>query len=124
MSVFDQQITFLAVSDLERSSDLYGGTLGLPLVLDQGDCRIFRASSDGFIGICERPDAPDSGAVIITLVSKNVDRWHQTLVDAGVECDTPPQRNDTYNLYHAFYRDPDGHVLEIQTFLDPAWPSG
>ena len=123
MSVFDQQVTFLAVSDLERSSAFYGGTLELPLVLDQGDCRIYQASSTAFIGVCERPDSPEPGAVIITLVSDDVDRWHVALSDAGVTCDKPPQRNDTYDLYHAFYRDPDGHVLEIQTFLDPAWPS-
>ena len=123
MSVFDQQVTFLAVSDLDRSSDLYGGTLRLPLVLDQGDCRIFQVSSSAFIGICERPDSPEPRGVIVTLVSDDVDGWHQRLIDAGVTCDKPPQRSDSYDVYHAFYRDPDGHVLELQTFLDPAWPS-
>jgi catechol 2,3-dioxygenase-like lactoylglutathione lyase family enzyme len=34
-----------------------------------------------------------------------------------------PTMNTTYNIYHFFMRDPDGYLVEIQRFLDPAWPS-
>ena len=34
----------------------------------------------------------------------------------------PPTYNPTYHIYHLFVRDPDGYLVEIQTFLDPAWP--
>jgi len=119
---FDQVVTFLAVSDVDRSSILYGDVLGLEMVLDQVDCRVFRVCRDGFLGVCQRPDAPKPAATIVTLVTDDVDGWHDRLVAAGVTCDRPPQRNERYDLYHAFYRDPDGHVIEIQTFLDPSWP--
>lgn len=40
----DAQITFLPVADLQRSAAFYEGALGLPLVVDQGTCRIYRVS--------------------------------------------------------------------------------
>lgn len=43
---FDQQVTFLYVSNLDSSTDFYGGTLSLPMVLDQGGCRIFQVSRE------------------------------------------------------------------------------
>lgn len=123
MSGFDQLVTFLPVTDLEESARFYHEILGLPLVLDQGDCLIFRVAADSFIGICNRPEQVDPGSVIVTLVSEDVDQHHRALVKAGIHCDQPPQHSARYNVYHAFYRDPDGFVIEIQRFVDPAWPS-
>jgi len=120
---FDQQITFLPVEDLERSSAFYGQVLGLPLVLDQGDCRIFEVADAAFVGVCERPGGPPPHGVLVTLVTAEVDAWHDRLTAAGVVCDRPPARNTTYDVYHAFYRDPDGYVIEVQRFLDPRWPT-
>ena len=122
MGSFDQQITFLPVSDLERSSAFYGDVLGLPLVLDQGDCRIYQISATAFVGVCQRTERGDMNGLLVTLVTDDVDGWHERLVSAGVQCDRPPRRNDTYRLYQAFYRDPDGYTIEVQRFLDPAWP--
>lgn len=119
---FDQLVTFLPVADLTRSAQFYEQVLELELVLDQGDCRIFRVASDSFIGICQRPGAKPSEGVMVTLVTPNVDAWHRRLSEMRVVCDRPPTLNQKYRLHHAFYRDPDGHVIEIQTFLDPSWP--
>lgn len=120
---FDQQVTFLLVADLERSSNFYADVLGLELTLDQGDCRIFRTGTTAFIGVCERPDRGDPGSVLVTLVTDDVDGCHVRLISAGAVCEREPQVNAKYNVYHAFYRDPDGYLIEIQRFLDPAWPS-
>lgn len=120
---FDQQITFLPVRDLEQASVFYGGVLGLALVLDQGDCRIYRVSASAFVGLCERTSKGDMTGLMVTLVTADVDGWHERLTAAGVPCDRPPQNNEKYQLYQAFYRDPDGYLVEIQRFLDPAWPS-
>ena len=59
----------------------------------------------------------------MTLVTDDVDGWHRRLTAQGVTCERPPGHNDKYRLHHAFYRDPDGYLIEIQQFLDPAWPS-
>ncbi len=123
--VFDQQVTFLYTRDLERSAAFYGETLGLPLVLDQGGCRIYRVSSDGFLGLCRcgesRPCNPEG--VIVTFVSDDVDGWYERLKAKGVTFETPPRDNRAFNIYHCFLRDPDGYQIEIQRFDDPAWPA-
>ena len=121
---FDQQVTFLYAADLARSTAFYGGTLGLPLVLDQGACQIFKISHDGFLGICQCDDGaaatPDS--IIVTLVSDDVDGWYERLTATGADIEAPPSTNEKFNVYHFFMRDPDGYRLEIQRFMDPAWP--
>ncbi len=122
---FDQLVIFLYTRDLERSAAFYGDTLGLPLVLDQGGCRIFRIGRDAFLGVCRcsesRPCSPDG--IIVTLVSADVDGWYQELLAKGVAFEAPPRANPTYSIYHCFLRDPDGYQVEIQRFDDPAWPA-
>lgn len=120
---FDQQVTFLPVADLDRSVKFYADVLGLETALDQGDCHVFKVAAEAFIGVCGRSDAAPSTGVMVTLVTPDVDGWHERLIGAGVVCDSEPAPNEKYLLYHAFYRDPDGHVIEVQKFLDPRWPS-
>lgn len=119
---FDQQVTFLYTNDLTLTARFYEDVLRLPLVLNQGSCRIYRVSRDAFLGVCQHtaPSTPDG--VIITLVSGQVDAWHERLLAYGVPIEKPPTLNPTYHIYHLFARDPNGYLVEIQTFLDPAWP--
>ena len=117
-----EQITFLMVADLERSDSFYSGLLGLPLVLDQGSCRIFGTGGSAFIGLCARPDQVSTDGIIVTLVSPAVDAWHDRLSAHRVSVVKPPTYFDEYLVYHAFYRDPDGYLVEIQEFRDPRWP--
>jgi catechol 2,3-dioxygenase-like lactoylglutathione lyase family enzyme len=119
----DQQVTFLYTRRLTESARFYEHVLGLPLVLDQGTCRIYHVAGTAFIGVCERADAPaDPSGVIFTLVTQEVDRWHKYLVAQGVAIENPPVLNPVYNIYHFFLRDPSGYLIEIQTFQDPTWP--
>jgi len=117
----DAQITFLPVADLLRSAAFYQEALGLTLVVDQGTCRIYRVAGEAYLGICARPGAAPSAGVIATLVSPAVDAWHRRLAAAGVEVVAAPSFSETYRIYQAFYRDPDGHLIEIQEFADPRW---
>ncbi len=119
---FDQQVTFVSVADLDRSTSFYRDALGLRLVLDQSDCRIFEVTPTAFVAACVRVDTVSPDGIIVTLVTDDVDGWHDRLLAAGVPCERPPNHNEKYHLYQAFYRDPDGYLIEIQRFLDPAWP--
>ncbi len=121
---FEQQVTFLYTADLARSAAFYEDKLGLPLVLDQGACRIYRVQGDAYLGFCTRQDAarPTEG-VIITLVSSDVDGWYEYLRSQGVSFEKPPALNPKFNIYHCFLRDPNGYLLEIQSFLDASWPA-
>ena len=120
---FDQQVTFLYTRDLDATARFYEETMGLPLVLDQGTCRIYRVSADGFLGFCQRAEASEQPAgIIVTLVTEDVDGWHARLRTRGVAFEKAPALNPAYNIYHCFLRDPNGYLLEIQSFRDAAWP--
>ena len=115
--LFDQQITFLYTRDLTATARFYEDVLGLPLAVDQGDCRIYRVSRDGYVGFCQRAAAPDEPAgIIITLVTDDVEGWYARLLARGVQFDKPPERNPKYAITHCFLRDPNGYLLEIQRF--------
>lgn len=123
----DQQITFLYTRDLAATAYFYQEVMGLPLVLDQGSCRIWRVSGDAFLGFCQReelpeqPFGPGKPYVLFTLVTSEVDAWYHHLEAQGVEFEKPPEVNAAYNIYHCFARDPNGYWVEIQQFLDPDW---
>jgi catechol 2,3-dioxygenase-like lactoylglutathione lyase family enzyme len=117
----DRQITFLYTRDLAKTAHFYEEILELPLKLDQGSCRIYQVSRDGYVGFCQR-DRPVEGAeapVIITLVTPNVDAWYEQLAAQGIEFEKAPAVNPRYNIHHCFLRDPNGYLIEIQRFLHP-----
>ena len=119
----DQQVVFLATANLPATAHFYETVLELPLVLDQGSCRIYQVSRDGFVGFCEHLAAPENPAsIILTLATAQVDEWYEYLTAKGIEFEKRPTHNPKFNIYHAFLRDPNGYLLEIQQFLDPAWP--
>ncbi|MGB0589991.1 MAG: VOC family protein [Myxococcota bacterium] len=120
---FQQSVCFFPCADLDAAQAFYEGMLGVPMVLDQGACRIFQISSTGFIGFCthREPDAVDGP--IITLVTTDVEGVTATLQDAGVTFESPLAHNPRFNITHAFLRDPDGYLVELQRFDDPRWPS-
>ncbi len=117
----DAQITFLPCSDLGRSRAFYRDVLGLPLVLDQGTCLIFRVREGAFVGVCEHLDPIRGRSVVVTIVTDDVDGWCRRIVDNGGIVESGPEHNDRYGIYHAFTRDPDGHYVEMQRFDDPSW---
>ena len=119
-----QQVTFLYTHDLATTGAFYEEIVGLPLVLDQGSCRIYRVANGAFVGFCQREEAPEEPhGIILTLVSDDVDGWYDYLREKEVAFEKPPEHNETYNIYHCFLRDPNGYLIEIQRFLDPAWPA-
>ena len=117
----EQQITFLYTHDLDASARFYEDKLGLELWLDQGSCRIYHVTGSGYIGLCqtERSSTLQTGkqpGVIFTLVTQQVNEWYEYLKERGVEFEKPPSKNELYNIYHCFLRDPNGYLIEIQRF--------
>ena len=118
----DAQITFLSTDNLAETAEFYERLLGMPLVLDQGKCRIYQVREGAFLGFCERhaPPLEDQG-VIFTLVSDHVDDWHRHLTAHAVQIEKEPTYNPEYDIYHCFLRDPYCYLFEIQRFNDPHW---
>jgi len=114
---FDQMVSFLYTRDLNATAHFYEDLLGLPLVRDQGDCRIYRVCPGAYIGFCQREDTPaDKTGVIVTLVTDGVDEWFERLSREGVTVEKPPAHNPKYAIHHMFLRDPEGYLVEIQHF--------
>lgn len=120
----EQHVTFLYTDRLDATARFYEDVLGLELALDQGACRIYRVCPGAFVGFCTRDAGPAPDGVIVTLISQDVHGWAEALRARGVALEKPPQVNPKYNIEHLFVRDPNGYLVEIQRFLDPAWPQG
>lgn len=111
---FSGSLVFLNVVDLDRSSSFYV-SLGLDLILDQGSCRIFGSGAEMMVGLCgDRVPTPDG--MIFTLVTDRVEQVCADLEAAGVAFEQSPRYSEQYDVTHAFLRDPDGHLVEIQRF--------
>ena len=121
----DSQITFLYTDDLERSARFFEDVLGLELALDQGSCRIYQVTGAvAYLGICHGTNAPaDPAGIILTLVTQDVDGWYERITSRGWVCEHSPRRNENYDIYHFFLRDPSGYCIEIQRFASVNWDS-
>ncbi len=112
------QISWIYTRDLDSTAEFYGGILGLECSRDEGDARIFKTGSDAFIGLCrafaDRVVEPGGG--MISIVTDDVDTWYQHLVDKGVFIANPPQRLEQFGIYSFFVKDPNGYVIEFQSF--------
>ena len=115
---FDQQVTFLSVNNLEKSTEFYGEKLGLRLARDQGTCRIFHVSGSSYVGVCQSDASVGSNGLTLTMVSNDVDGWYRRLLAQGVTIKHPPRLNEKYQIYHFYLEDPDGYTIEIQRFED------
>jgi len=111
---YSGSLVFLFVEDLERSSSFYS-SLGLDLMVDQGECRIFGADGRMMVGVCgDRVPVPDG--MIFTLVTDRVEEICADLAARGIGFEQPPTYSERFDITHAFLRDPDGHLVEIQRF--------
>lgn len=127
----DQQVTFLYAEDTEASWRFYEGVMELPLVQDQGSCRIYGVdggANRAFLGVCRAraPRATENpravGGTVFTFVAEDVDGWYDFLTRKGVEVPEAPAMSEAYRVYHFFFRDPAGYTLEVQRFERPDWP--
>ena len=125
MCGFRYSIIFLPCRNLKEMHAFYNGVLGLPLVLDQGDCLIFsigahKKKPQGYWGFCNSMKSmADPEKVCLTLVvssRKEVDQWHRKLTKQGVKCRKIPSHKPQFHIYNAFFQDPMNYTLEIQTF--------
>ncbi len=120
---FPQSVVFLYTTDLEATTRFYEEVIGLQRVLDQCDCRIWRLTANSFLGFCSKGGVGGVSGVCVTFVSDDVDGFCDRLRKLGVVLEKEPAFNPRYNIYNAFFRDPNGYLLEVQRFLQPEWPS-
>ncbi len=106
-------IVFLKTENLQKIKDFYSD-LDSEIWIDQGDCIIFKHQNFLF-GFCERDNISKDALLTFFYESvEEVDDVYQRLQKwtAG-----KPTKNEKYQIYNFFAKDPEGRDLEFQTFL-------
>ena len=118
----DQSIVFTYTDDLPAASRFFRETMELDLVVDEGTCHIFRLNEASFLGVCDLPhNADEKSAVMITIVTDDVDAWHDFLTAKGVDYVKPPAPRPEFGIYSSLFVSPHGYQIEIQKFDDSQW---
>jgi catechol 2,3-dioxygenase-like lactoylglutathione lyase family enzyme len=125
-------IIFIYTRDMTASRAFYRNALELPVRSDQGAVIFFSlagaGSSLGVVeqGISAATTPPCSAAtagrdtVMLCLLAEDVDGLTARLAARGHPVEQPPRENARFGIYNSLVRDPDGYLIELQTFLDPA----
>lgn len=114
------QITFLPTADLTATDAFYAGVLELPLVRDQGLCRIYRTAPGAHLGFCDRGYAvPEGVRVVLTLLVDDVQGAFEAVVARGAPAVSAPAHSARFACTSAFVRDPNGYLVELQRFDEP-----
>lgn len=112
-------IVFFKTEKLDQVIGFYRETFDATVWLEQPDCTILQFENQ-LIGFCERKEADTKGMITILKPSTEaVDEVFECLEDRAI---SSPVRNDKYDIYQAFFTDPDGRDLEVQTFLHETDP--
>ena len=96
--------------------DYYQNTIGMKKWLEQGGCTILQ-KGNLLLGFCDRDEADTSG--MITFFFENtssVDDYYSLFKTSAID---KPKENPDYRIYHFFTKDPEGRMVEFQTFLHP-----
>ena len=117
----DYSITFFYYDDIHAVVPFYEKVLKFELVLDQGLARIYRIAENCYFGIVDGNRGhlkhQEKSAVLLTVVSQDVEGWHARLKDAGAQGLSEMLRGTFCE--HFFFEDPAGYAIEIQRFHNP-----
>ena len=134
-AALDGTITFLYSADADASRRFYEVGLGLRVRADKGAVVFYslpgRAASLGVVreGVSAAASPPRSAraagadTVMLCLLTEEVDGCLARLRSLGlpgVVVEQPPKANARFGIYNALLRDPDGYLVELQTFTDKA----
>ena len=117
----DKLITFLYYKDLGAARRFYEEVLGFSVAIDQGWCKIYRVSTDGYVGLVDESrgmhKANPIKPVQICLRVPDVDAWHAYLKERRVDGLTAPKSSAELRIRAFVCYDPEGYQIEIQSAL-------
>ena len=121
--------TALYVADLERASAFYSDVLGLPLIHIDHRMRTFDVGGNGVLllfiegGSLQPTETPGGSIpphdgrgpmhVAFSVASEELEAWQRHLTEAGIVLEGRTQW--PRGGVSVYFRDPDGHLLEIAT---------
>lgn len=117
----EKLITFLYYKDLDAAIRFYEDVLGFSVAIDQGWCKIYGISSDGYVGLVDESrgmhKANPIKPVQICMRVPDVDAWHAYLTECGVDGLTMPESVEELKIRVIIFYDPEGYQIEIQSVL-------
>jgi nitroreductase len=109
-------ILFFKSKNRDRMKEFYQSQVGMDIWLEQADCVILK-HGNLLLGFCDREEVDACGMITFFYPSKaEVDAVYEKCRGAARE---KPKENEKYRIYHCFAEDPEGRVIEFQTFLHP-----
>jgi predicted enzyme related to lactoylglutathione lyase len=115
-------VLWLYYDALEPVMAFYEALFGVPLLVDQGWAKVYRASATGFVGLVDGSrglhQATERAAVTVSFFTPDAAAWLERVRAQGVplrgeELGSESGRVETFVAY-----DPGGYFLEWDTFLD------
>ncbi len=121
----------LVVSDIERSQWFYRDVLGATLVREYGGTScVFKFQGSWLLIVTggeptkdkpgvtfAPPQDPNAVSAELTMRVQDCQGAYEVLKSRGAEFLTPPVKSDWGGEVRCFFRDPDGHLLEISQLL-------
>ena len=112
-------ITFLYYRDLPAAEAFYTGTLGLPLVIDQGWAKILRLADGAHVGLVHETrgmnDWQRDKCVQLCFRVADVDAWHDWAKSEDLPGLSQMFVNDEIGIRAFVFTDPEGYQIEVQT---------
>ncbi|MEM7425610.1 MAG: VOC family protein [Pseudomonadota bacterium] len=114
------QVTWVYTENPEASFAFYENVLGLAPDKCRPTARIYRSAPGAFVGVCKvfGDRIVEPAGSMLTFVTDDVDGWYERLTAAGADVAGPPHVLERFSIYTFFARDPNGYVIEFQSFLE------
>ena len=107
-------IVFLRTENLEKITDFYINVIGMKKWLEQPGVMILQ--HDNFLLGFHEQSAIDKDS-LITFFYKTKEEVHHMYATLGVSSIKAPSDNEKYRTFNFFAKDPEGRIIEFQTFL-------
>ena len=114
-----EQYTMLYYKDMQAPRDFYGGLLGLTSVMDDDWLSLYQLTPTSFVGIIKEGEdswhkVQDTNAVMLSIVTDDVDSWYQRVVSDGkVKILQEIYDNEAVPIRAFLMQDPGGYSVEI-----------
>jgi len=120
----DETVIMLYYRDLGPAAAFYGDALGLETVYESASAQLFRLTSTTVVGIVREGEQAyhrvrEENAVMLSIVTADVDAWYARLRDRDDIEILKPVANSPDNPIRAFLvADPGGYTVEFFSWLN------
>ena len=119
----DSQTVMFYYKNIEAAADFYGTSLGLPVSLDSEWVKIFQVSETSSVGVVTEGEgayhkAQTSNAVMLSIVTGEVDAWYDQLkADENIIFIKDIYNSDSVPIRAFLVEDPGGYTVEFYQWL-------